>query len=276
MTKIYCYYTILNPKEVYNPNDKISGIFYIENKEKEGSKDRLLKKIEIQLMEIYQERVSYEQKSLLTGEMETKYKWVNHQKKLQKYYYKKKYPIKPGEIKEFEFEMPLPKTWSPKVSGNLKDWHLALLFKQKTGMKLSLGKSPNTAYYVIPVQHSARPGSSPSIAGEKEEKSVILKEVEKHKLQKLANLVQISSKININDISEILKLKRTIILEKLIEWAGKYSLNIEGDYLVINEDKKSEFISALKSMIVCPYCLSEIEIDIEMCPHCGVSLQEEE
>jgi len=77
-------------------------------------------------------------------------------------------------------------------------------------MSLNLGKEPSSAYYVLPVQHSARPPSATSSAGEKEKDSVTIKSVERQKLQKLAKLVQISTKINIEDICEILGLKRSI------------------------------------------------------------------
>ena len=54
-------------------------------------------------------------------------------------------------------------------------------------MKLNLGKSPLTAYYVIPVLYSDRPGSPISTAGEKEEKSVLLGATKKQMLNNFRN-----------------------------------------------------------------------------------------
>ncbi|MFX1364065.1 MAG: hypothetical protein ACFFCE_14940 [Promethearchaeota archaeon] len=165
MVKIYCSYTITNPQEIYNPNDQISGIFYIESKEKEGKKDKILKKVEIHLCEIYKEKETDFDMAVGWG---TKTEWFEYKRKIRKYEFKSNINIKSGEIKSYKFEIKLP-WWTPRVSEDIRDWHLALLFKQKTGMKLNLGKSPLNAYYVIPVLYSARPSSPISTAGRKEE-----------------------------------------------------------------------------------------------------------
>jgi len=287
MANIYCSYTILNPQRVYKPNDPISGIFYIQNKDKKWEKERVLKKVEVHIYDIYKEykphkiRVRSWGGVILRGRVRgfvpergggvTWKLWVDHQDRLGEYKFKRKHPIKPGETKEFKFEFKLP-TWAPKTSKKFRGWHLVLLFMQKTGLFLNLGKNPQAAFYIIPVQHSTKTGSSVSSHGE-EEKSLVLEAVKKEKLQKLRDLMQNSTKVTINDIIKILNLKRSEIIDRLGEWSKILSFNVEGDYVVFQKESISDFFNTLNNMTLCPYCLSEIGMDVELCWNCGPPLR---
>ena len=260
MGKIFCYYSILNAQQIYNPRDTITGIFVVENKGKEGKKDQKLKKVEIHLTEKYQEfKVTQTTRSkivVVKGQVTTQKvpkthsAWYDHSKTLAKYQMKKVGLIKSGEIKEFPFEIQLPTTWAPKISGNLRDWHLALEFKQKTGMTLNLGSNPESAYYVLPINNSARPPSSPSSTSETKLEKEYIKSVESQNLQKLARLFKISSKIKIDDLVDMLNLKRSLLIDKLIEWSDKFSFKIDGDFLTVSEESVSDFIEALEKQFV--------------------------
>ena len=256
MGKIFCYYSILNAQHIYNPRDTIIGIFVIENKGKEGKKDQKLKKVEIHLTENYEEFVVTQTtrskmvvvrgKATMQKVPETHSEWHTRSKTLAKYQMKTVGLIKSGEIKEFPFEIQLPTTWTPKISGNLRDWHLALEFKQKTGMTVNLGSNPESAYYVLPVYNSTRPPSSSSSASETKLEKEYIKSVESQNLQKLAGLFKISSKIKIDDLVDILNLKRSLLIDKLIEWSDKFSFKIDGDFLTVSEESVSDFIEALE------------------------------
>lgn len=252
MKNIFCYYNIVNPPEFYRPNDEISGVFYIENK---GKKEKKLKKIEIRLYEVYQE---YKVKNTTTkkfvrvgGEVtivkvpETTASWVNRSKSLIKYKKKPKEIIKPGEIKEFPFKFKLPSTWSPKISQTFKDWHFALVFRKKTGLKTNLGATPNTAYYVLPIQKSVRPPSVSNTFQRKESESGKLVSIESEKSNKLTKLFNISSKVKIDDISNILNVQRSNLMDKLIDLSDRVSFEIEGDFLIVDENFLSKFLVEL-------------------------------
>ena len=138
MSQIYTDYKILNPPSFANPNDVISGIFYIRN---EGKKEKNIKKIEIQCQEAYKY-------------YDTSYhNWRDKTNTLSKLRFVNNLQMLPGESKEIPFQIKLPRTWSPKSGGGFKDWHIALIFNSKT---LLYG---DKAYCVLPVKGSTRPPS---------------------------------------------------------------------------------------------------------------------
>lgn len=69
--------------------------------------------------------------------------------------------------------------------------------------------------------------------------------IERKNLEKLSKLLQISTKIKIEDMTTLLKMKRSELIEKLIEWADKFSYQIDGDYISIQKDEISNFIELL-------------------------------
>ena len=50
----------------------------------------------------------------------------------------------------------MPDNWSRKKKNKIEDWHMALLFMQKTGMVTSLGADRDAAYCVLPVEGTKR------------------------------------------------------------------------------------------------------------------------
>ena len=68
---------------------------------------------------------------------------------------------------------------------------------------------------------------------------------EDRRMEKLAKLFSISSKVLLNDIAELLNLTRAMVIEKLIEWSYRFSYEIEGEYLKIKKEEVSSFIDAL-------------------------------
>lgn len=88
--------------------------------------------------------------------------------------------LKSGEKKEFDFKVKMPGTWSKTKKNKIKDWHLALMFIQKTGMLASGGADKDAAYCVLPVEGTKR---VPSF-GNQELKKKKKKKEEKEKKEK--------------------------------------------------------------------------------------------
>ena len=159
-SKMYLRYEINDPPNMVNPNDTLSGTLYIESQDK---KDKKIKKLFIDCVELYEEYVKSED-----ADGNVSWDWVNQKKQLKRYELTAGEKIKSGDTKKYKWEIQLPSSWSRKKSDKEKGWHMALHFKQKTGMKASLGANKNDATCVLPVKHSK---ASPSFGSLKKDKS---------------------------------------------------------------------------------------------------------
>jgi hypothetical protein len=148
LTKIYCSYELKDPKDKLNPNDEIEGKFFLENQDK---KDKKLKKAIVKIAEVYSEKVIT--KDADGNDVKNYY---DRQVDRQKLEVASKDKIKSGEKKEFDFKIKMPGNWSRKKKNKIKDWHMALMFMQKTGMVASLGADKDSAYCVLPVEGTKR------------------------------------------------------------------------------------------------------------------------
>jgi len=148
LSKVYCSYEIKDPKDILNPNDEIEGKFFIESQEK---KDKKLKKATVKIVEVYQEKVIT--KDADGNEVKNYY---DRQKDMKKVDVATKETLKSGEKKEFDFKIKMPGTWTRKKRNKIKDWHLVLMFMQKTGMVASRGADKDAAYCVLPVVGTKR------------------------------------------------------------------------------------------------------------------------
>ncbi|MBN1800629.1 MAG: zinc ribbon domain-containing protein [Candidatus Lokiarchaeota archaeon] len=166
MGKMICKYEILNHKENFYPNDEIEGIFYIENQEE---KDKKLKSVGVQLIDSVDKYVTTIDH--VTGNETSE--WKTFQKTKEKLQLAKGDLIRSGETKQYQFKVNMPKKWKVMSGGKFKNWHLALIFKYKSGIISSQGDNKFNSTYVIPVQGSQLPSHASSI--KKEENSEDMK-----------------------------------------------------------------------------------------------------
>lgn len=161
MGKLNCKYKISNHKEYFQPNDVIEGICYLESEEE---KDQKLKNVEVQLVEKFDQFVT--RKNQQTGEVISS--WAPASKTKEKVSLAKGDLIRSGETKEFPFKINLPSKWKVRSGTNVKNWHLALIFKYKTKLKATQGANPFDSTYVIPVKGSQVQSYAASADGEEQ------------------------------------------------------------------------------------------------------------
>ncbi len=148
MVKIYCSYEIKDPPDELHPNDELEGKFFIESKDK---KDKKLKKAIIKIVEVYREKII--SRNAEGEEIKT---WKDREKDMKKFEIVKGDTLKSGERNEYDFKIKMPGKWTRKKKNKIKDWHLALIFIQKTGMVASPGADKDTAYCVLPIEGTKR------------------------------------------------------------------------------------------------------------------------
>lgn len=64
-------------------------------------------------------------------------------------------------------------------------------------------------------------------------------------VENLKSLVRISKRIRLDMIQEVLKVNKESLLRIVIEWGNKNYCEIDGDYLIINEETRAQFIQDL-------------------------------
>ena len=80
---------------------------------------------------------------------------------------------------------------------------------------------------------------------ERLEKEKFSPEKEKERLENLTALFQMSDRVNINDVAEVLGLSRGEVVKKLIEWKKHFDVRLDGDYINI----KSQDVNALMALL---------------------------
>ncbi len=80
---------------------------------------------------------------------------------------------------------------------------------------------------------------------ERKQKEDFNSEKEKEHLENLTALFQISDRVNIIDVAEVLGLSRGEVVKKLIEWRKHFDVRLDGDYINI----KPQDVNALMSLL---------------------------
>lgn len=101
-------------------------------------------------------------------------------------------------------------------------------------------------------------------------------------IEKLAQIMKVSSKISVHMLKELFKLEMGKTYDILYNWATTFGFTVDGDYLLVSEPAVSEFLEQLKGKreekqkegeevekIKCLYCGSLVEVDVKYCPQCG-------
>ena len=101
-------------------------------------------------------------------------------------------------------------------------------------------------FYIIGIILAIRSEKIRVKSAEKRAKKVTKKDkIDASRIQKLSKLLKISDRIKIDDISDVLKMKRGILLDQLIDWSDKLEFKLDGDFLIINQSSVDDFINAL-------------------------------
>ncbi len=99
-------------------------------------------------------------------------------------------------------------------------------------------------------------------------------------IEKLKQIMKVSSKISVKMLKELFKLEIGKTYEIVYNWASKFGFTVEGDYLIVNESAVLEFIKLLDDRpevdtkieggkTNCSYCGNSIEVSLKICPYCG-------
>ncbi len=81
---------------------------------------------------------------------------------------------------------------------------------------------------------------------ERQKKETMAK-VEKEGASMLANLFEISDRVNLNDVASMLDIERAELLKKLIEWRKILKFKIDGDYIKVEKEDISNLLNLLDS-----------------------------
>jgi len=150
-TKIHVTYELKDKPLIVKEDDTLEGKIIVTSEEK---KDKKLKKLFIELFEIYDALITSRDPE--TGEESES--WVKQKKELKQWDIAKGEKIKSGEKQEYKFEIQLPKWQRKKGKGKEGDkynhWRLELHFNQKTGMVASRGSNKSDATCILPVKGS--------------------------------------------------------------------------------------------------------------------------
>lgn len=84
-----------------------------------------------------------------------------------------------------------------------------------------------------------------TVTQELKAKSEDKKTTESETIAKIKRMINVSARIALDRMQNALKMEKKDFDEKIFEWAEKFDFTIDGDYLIINEDKVSDFINAL-------------------------------
>ena len=58
-------------------------------------------------------------------------------------------------------------------------------------------------------------------------------------------MMEVSTKIKIDMMHDVLGLDKSIFNKKLFDWAAQFGFTIDGDYLIVNRDSIDNFINEL-------------------------------
>ncbi len=65
-------------------------------------------------------------------------------------------------------------------------------------------------------------------------------------LEKLKKMVQVSEKLKISQIAQILKLKEADVYDHIVDWAAEFGFTLDEDVVKFGVGRKDEFIASLE------------------------------
>ena len=99
-------------------------------------------------------------------------------------------------------------------------------------------------------------------------------------------MIQVSPRININVLKEVLAVESSIFYQNIYNLAAKLDIIIDGDYLKVDKIPVSEFIKGMneyfnlgisdemlaEGKLSCSYCGAPIKLNAKFCTQCGTTL----
>lgn len=70
--------------------------------------------------------------------------------------------------------------------------------------------------------------------------------LERTAIEKLKKLVQVSKKMNISRMTQILGINEAELNNRIVDWAAEYGFTIDGDFVEFGMGRKDDFIASLK------------------------------
>ena len=109
---------------------------------------------------------------------------------------------------------------------------------------------------------------------------------EQQVIDKLKSMIQVSPRINITVLKEVLAVESSIFYQNIYNLAAKLDIIVDGDYLKVDKIPVSEFIKGLneyfnlgisdemliEGKLSCPYCGAPIKLNAKFCTQCGTTL----
>lgn len=69
--------------------------------------------------------------------------------------------------------------------------------------------------------------------------------MESDRIDKLKKLVQVSKKVKVSQMAQILRMDEVELNERIVDWAEEYGFTLDGDFVEFGAGRKDEFINAL-------------------------------
>lgn len=110
----------------------------------------------------------------------------------------------------------------------------------------------------------------------KDSEQLKLKDLEKERLDQIKSMLAVSTRLKLEMVRIALNMDEKLFTKKIFEWAKKFNLVIDGDYLLVNPEYISEFLQELGEnqslKVQCAFCQKFIEHNVKICPYCGVTI----
>lgn len=116
---------------------------------------------------------------------------------------------------------------------------------------------------------------------------VIIRQSQQELLLSLENMIQVSNRININMLREMLGVESSVFYSNIFNIAADLGLTVDGDYLNADNISVSDFVKAInkhlklelktesltEEKLICQYCGTPLKAKKNFCPNCGTSIE---
>ena len=82
----------------------------------------------------------------------------------------------------------------------------------------------------------------------REHQKQIIIEQNRQKIEKIQKILKVSKKIRMEMMQDALEIPKTQFNKEIFDWADKFNFQIDGDFVIINQETVNDFISSLDSM----------------------------
>ena len=70
-------------------------------------------------------------------------------------------------------------------------------------------------------------------------------EIEMSRIEKLKKLVQVSKKVKVSQMAQMLNLHETALNDRIVDWAAEFGFILDGDFVEFGAGRKDDFIASL-------------------------------